>query len=138
MTLPVIDVDVMMAHPGGICPLYTRDLVASFFDTAEFTAIEILTTRPDHDPPITLQDRLYHILRVEVVPQQVLDAVCEWVDLQAAEINAISAEGQAIQGSIPLQQTAWQKSDLFCVLLTKDSLSEAPFRGWLLSLLEVA
>lgn len=126
MPLPKITVDTMMSHPEGVCSEYTRALIQSFFSAEEFTAIEILTTnvpRPDGSQ-VPLQDRLYHILRPEVMPQSAIDQFDAWVVQRFGEIAASTTAGNNCKLQWSGLDTPFKRAVILSELFVHEGLAD--------------
>lgn len=137
MPLPIITVDTLMAHPGGICAEYTRELTQSFFTSTEFTAMEILSgsiPRPD-GTQVPLQDRLYQILRPEVIPAASLAEFDDWVLGQFGSLTAVTTPGLNCKSQWP-QPTPFRRAVMLAELMRHELGSDAEFIAALTSFLE--
>lgn len=136
MTLPTITVDTLMSHPDGVCAEYTRELTQTFFETAEFTAMEILTgstPRPD-GTQVPLQDRLYQILRPEVITAESLAEFDAWVVVEFETVTPVTLPGQNCQAQWP-QPTPFRRAVLLAELMRHELGSDAGFVAALTSFL---
>ncbi len=136
MTLPTVTIDTLLNHPEGVCPQYTRENLEMLLP-AEFTAIDILTRDsrfPDGSSP-TVQDRLYSIVRADVITPEGLATVDQWVTNRFGETSAATVSGQNCKNNWP-QPTEFRRAVMLSELLRHETGNDDLFVSEILSVLE--
>lgn len=138
MALPTINIDVMMSHPGGVCAEYSSEMIRSFFAGDTWDAIEILTftpTKPSGEV-VSLQDRMYHILRPEVMTQSALDEFDAWVSGTFMAFDPNTLIGINCKAQWFLLNTPFKRADILAHLYEAETGSSNPVKAKLLEILE--
>lgn len=138
MALPTINIDVMMSHPDGVCSEYNSGMVRSFFAADTWDAIEILTfatTKPNGES-VSFQDRIYHILRPEVMTQSALDEFDAWVSSAFIAFDPATLIGINCKAQWFLLNTPFKRADILARLYEAETGSSDPVKAKLLEILE--
>lgn len=136
MALPTVTIETLLDHPEGVCPQYTRENLEILLP-AEFTAVDILTRDshfPDGSSP-TVQDRLYSIVRADVITPEGLETVDQWVVGRFAEIPAVTVGGQNCKNNWP-QPTEFRRAVMLSELMRHETGNDDLFVSEILSVLE--
>ena len=137
MALPIVTVDTLLNHPNGLCSQYTREALEILLPLPEFTAIDILTrpsTFPDGSSP-TVQDRLYSVMREDVITPAGVETVDQWVMERFAGIEATTVGSQNCKNNWP-QPTPFQRAVMLSDLMRYETGSDTAFTSELLAILE--